>query len=37
LIDFLRGEGEAERIELELGTGQLCAAAVAAFELWAGS
>jgi predicted nucleic acid-binding protein len=37
LIDFLCGTGEAERIQLELGTGRLCTAAISAFELWAGS
>jgi tRNA(fMet)-specific endonuclease VapC len=37
LIDFLRGSGEAERIEIELNTGRLCTTAVTAFELWAGS
>jgi tRNA(fMet)-specific endonuclease VapC len=37
LIDFLRGEGEAERIALEIGTGRLCTTAISAFELWAGS
>ena len=37
LIDFLRGAGEAERIEIELNTGRLCTTAVTAFELWAGS
>ena len=37
LIDFLRGSGEAGRIEIELGTGRLCTTAVTAFELWAGA
>jgi predicted nucleic acid-binding protein len=37
LIDFLRGEGEAERIEFEIGTGRLCTTTISAFELWAGS
>jgi tRNA(fMet)-specific endonuclease VapC len=37
LIDFLRGEGESERIALELGTGGLCTTAITAFELWSGS
>ena len=36
LIDFLRGEGEAERISIELNTGRLCITAITAFELWAG-
>jgi tRNA(fMet)-specific endonuclease VapC len=36
LIDFLRGAGAAERIEIELSTGRLCTTAVTAFELWAG-
>jgi tRNA(fMet)-specific endonuclease VapC len=37
LVDFLRGDGEAERICTELDTGRLCVTAVTAFELWAGS
>jgi tRNA(fMet)-specific endonuclease VapC len=37
LIDFLRGAGEAERINIELNTGSLCATAITAFELWAGA
>ena len=37
LIDFLRGTGAAERLEVELSTGRLCTTAVTAFELWAGA
>jgi len=33
LIDFLRGEGTADRIALELKTGRLATTAISAFEL----
>ena len=36
LIDFLRGQGAADRVALELKHG-LATTAVSAFELWAGS
>lgn len=37
LVDFLRGGGAAERIELEIGTGHLRTTAITAFELWQGA
>jgi len=37
LVDFLRGGGAAQRVELEISTGALRTTVVAAFELWQGA
>ncbi len=37
MIDFLRGDGDADRIEMEIKTGRLCTTVISAFELWGGS
>ena len=37
LIDFLRGQGFAERVALELGSGSFATTAITAFELRSGA
>ncbi len=37
LIDALRGKGAAERMRIEIATGQLATSVISVFELWSGA